>query len=398
MAKTTASVLTLNPKEVMDFILNAIRVQDVPYIAGPPAIGKSQTIHQAFKKANLKIIDLRLSQILSEDLTGIPERSGNKAIYLPFEMFPLESDPLPTGYDGWGLLLDELPDASEEVLAAAYSLILDRTVGGRKLHKRVAIVAAGNRTTDSAIARELPDTLITRMLPVNMEVQTKSWLKWANTVATASNETVIEFINKHPTMLYSPTAKESRTENETYPTPRGWEKVMKHVNLHEKVNSQVVDVEDSAGVKTGKQEKSCKAITSPFYHLMLGAVGPLGAKAFKDFYDESMSSPPVWEIAQSPHSVRVPASIAAKTKIVEELVGYWIASNEQTRENVLAYVNRIGGDPSAIFHRKVAAKLGSSPSDIALANLVAKRLGIDPLLGSVATPKLSSQEENDELF
>lgn len=381
MAKTTASVLTLNPKEVMDLVLNAIRVQDVPYIAGPPAIGKSNVIAQAFEKANLKIIDLRLSQILSEDMTGIPERQGDRAIYLPFEMFPLENDPLPTGYDGWGLLLDELPSASEEVLSAAYSLILDRTVGGRKLHKRVAIVAAGNRTSDSAIARELPDTLITRMLPVNMEVHTKSWLKWASSPDNkTSNAAVVNFITKYPTMLYSPTPKESRIENETYATPRGWEKVMKHTNLHEKVNALTVDVEDNAGVKTGQQELTAKAITAPFYHLMLGAVGPLAAKAFKDYYDESMSMPPVWEIAQSPHSVRIPSSIAAKTKLIEELIGYWMASNEQTRDNVLAYVNRIGGDPSSMFHRGLTKQLGTSPSDIALGEEIAKRLGIDPLL------------------
>ncbi len=392
MAKTTAAVLTLTSKEIIEFVLNCIRTKDVPLIAGPGGIGKSQTIAQAFKKANLKMIDIRLSQYLSEDLSGLPERNGDKATYLPFDLFPLEGDPIPDGYDGWGVLLDELPSASEEVLAAAYSLILDRTVGGKKLHSRCAVVAAGNRASDSAIARELPDTLITRMLPVTMEVNPKVWIEWAKK-SPNRNDGVIAFIEKNPNMLYAPTPKESREENETYSQPRGWEKVMKQVNLHEKLNCKETEQVDAAGIPTGVKEKSIKPLTKPIYYMALASVGSLAGKAFKDDYEESLSLPNPWEIAQSPHSSKIPSSIASQVKLMKNLADYWISSNEQTRDNVLTYVNRVGGDMSVMFSNQIKSKLGSSSSDKELLNNIEKRLGIDPLLGTA-----SKKKEGEPLF
>ena len=86
-----AEILKLKPSEVHDFVLDAILCKQVAYIAGPPGIGKSQVIQQVFDECNLKMIDIRLSQFLSEDLTGLPERDEKtgKAKYLPFETFRL---------------------------------------------------------------------------------------------------------------------------------------------------------------------------------------------------------------------------------------------------------------------------------------------------------------------
>src|SRR6056297_1565877 len=127
----SSSIMQLSPSETYEFVTAALACRQVPYVAGPPAIGKSQVIHQVAEAADALMIDLRLSQMLSEDMTGLPERDekSGKAIYLPFDTFPLEGDPIPDGYSGWFLFLDELSSATEEVLAAAYSIILDHSVG-----------------------------------------------------------------------------------------------------------------------------------------------------------------------------------------------------------------------------------------------------------------------------
>lgn len=381
------SIVKLKPQEVYEFITRALSCRQVPYIAGPPAIGKSQVVHQVAKDSNAKLIDLRLSQILSEDLTGLPERDPDtgKAKYLPFDTFPLEGDEVPNGYNGWILFLDELSSATEEVLAAAYSLILDRTVGGKKLHDKCLVVAAGNRASDSAIARELPDTLITRMLPAEMHVNTKDWINWATQDETPSNESVVDYILKNPSQLYAHIKPESREELETYATPRGWEKVFAHVNAHEKqAQTNAKPKMDANGIPIQQQpdEKYMEPIDELTFHLISAAVGPMAAQSFREDYDEAIQLPYAWEIAQSPNSTRIPTTGVGKVKITTELGKYFLEAQEQSREAVLRYINRMGGEYAELFMTEIKNKLGTTSSDKKLIELTSKRLGIDPLLGT----------------
>lgn len=381
-------ILKLTPLEIYEFITAALSCKQVPYIAGPPAIGKSRIVYQVAEDANALVIDKRLSQMLSEDMTGLPERNASKtkAVYLPFEEFPMEGDPLPDGYSGWFLFLDELSSASEEVLAAAYSIILDHMVGGKKLHPKCMVIAAGNRASDSAIARELPDTLITRMLPVEMKVSHKDWLAWAESQpAHKKNEAVIDFIRKNPNMLYAPTKQKDRDELETYATPRGWEKVFAHINLHERSQKRTEAV-DAAGVPTGQMTQG-KPISEMVFHLMAAAVGPMAARSFREDYDEQIQLPYPWEVAQSPSSTRIPSNGVAKAKMMVDLAEYFIESDSQTRDNVMIYINRVGGENSELFASEIKKRLGSTPSDQRLMTQIQQRLNLDPLLGAKSTVK-----------
>jgi len=401
----TAEILKLKPTEVYDFVTAALTCNQVPYVAGAPAIGKSQIVKQVANDANAKMIDLRLSQILSEDMTGLPERDveRGKAVYLPFETFPLEGDPIPDGYSGWLLFLDELSSASEEVLAAAYSLILDREVGGKKLHEKCLVVAAGNRASDSAIARELPDTLITRMLPIEMKINTKDWLLWATDAATKSHEAVVGFIQKNSNMLYAPNKADDRAELETYPTPRGWEKVFGHMAFHDKEVARkaanrnkngTVTVEDSAGLPREVDAPQGEPITELVFNLIAAAVGPQAARAFREDYDEAIKLPYPWEVATSPSSTRIPTSHTAKAKLISTLSKHFLESDQQVQNSLLQYVNRIGGEYSELMLNQIKGGLGSSPLDKRLVDQTAKRLSIDPLLGTAPKGGASGNDED----
>jgi len=379
----SSSIMQLSPTETYEFVTAALACRQVPYVAGPPAIGKSQVIHQVAEDANAMMIDLRLSQMLSEDMTGLPERdeARGKAIYLPFDTFPLEGDPIPDGYSGWLLFLDELSSATEEVLAAAYSIILDRMVGGKRLHPKCVVVAAGNRASDSAIARELPDTLITRMLPCEMKVSTKDWIRWAKQ-HPKRNDAVVDFINKNTKMLYAPTKAKEREELETYPTPRGWEKVFAHVNMHERETMKEEEGVDNSGVPTGQIIQSEQPISAMCFNLMAAAVGTMAARTFKEEYDENIQLPYPWEIAQSPASTRIPGGGVQKARLMTDLAKFFMESDNQTRDNCLIYVNRVGGEYSELFLSEIKGKTGETPSDKRLIQDVSERLNIDPLLGS----------------
>lgn len=370
----------LRPTKVAEFIIKCFRVKRVPYVAGPPGIGKSAVFHQVADNLNLKLIDMRLSQKLSEDLTGLPERDEKtgKAYYLPFNDIPMAGDPLPDGYAGWLLLLDELSSAPEEILAAAYSLLWDHRVGGHEIHHRCLIAGAGNRSEDSAIARPLPDTIIRRMLPCEMKPSHEDWLDHARNSNFCPD--VIDYIKNNAGALHTPIDKENRVELEPYACPSAWEAVSDHMLLFQKDNRATAVVKtDSAGIPMPASDSDGRdiLIDGVTQHLIDASVGKIAGRAFSEHYNSQLALPYVWEVAQSPNSTPIPTSSANKVKLIEQLVEYYLESQDQTREGILSYVNRVGQEHAELFYTIIGGKLGTTNTDIALRRKLAQRLAIN---------------------
>lgn len=91
----------------------------VPFLHSSPAQGKSSLARAIAKRNGLKVIDLRLTELDSSDLNGLPYFKDGKSTFLPFDTFPLQDTPIPEGYNGWLLLLDELNSAAPSTQAAA---------------------------------------------------------------------------------------------------------------------------------------------------------------------------------------------------------------------------------------------------------------------------------------
>lgn len=366
----------LSPSQTKTFVTNCLMMREIPYVSGPPGIGKSDLMFQIGEEFNLKVLDVRLSQMLPEDLTGLPslDEDKGKAHYNPFDTFPMEGDPLPKGKDGWLIFLDELSSATEEVMAAIYSLLLGHRVGGKKVHDKALICAAGNRSTDSAIARPLPDTLITRMLPCEMKVSSKDWIKWASTEPKA-HDSVVNFIQKYPDMLIGTIDPNKREELETYQTPRGWGKVFKIMHLHEKQSSKKqLTKKDASGIP---MPVSGGATVTPAIQAMLfSAVGTIAGQSFKEHYDETMQLPYPWEVAQSPSSTKIPSTTAGKAELTSSLAEFFIDQGEQSRDSLLQFMNRMDGEHSALFAQILVEKLGQTASDLRLIEEVKKRLNV----------------------
>lgn len=214
MNQTPNTVSLHKAKQIIPHLLNG---NVVPFMHSSPAIGKSSIAKQLAKEANLKLIDLRLTELDSSDLNGLPYFDNGKATFMPFDTFPLESTPIPTGFNGWLLLLDELNSASQSVQAAAYKLILDRMVGQHKLHSNVAIIACGNLDTDNAITTPLSSALISRFAHLYIHLDKDEWLDWAST--NGINPLVTAFIGFRPELLY--TFKPEATSS--YASPRTWQ-------------------------------------------------------------------------------------------------------------------------------------------------------------------------------
>jgi len=202
-----------------DMIVQCIKVGLVPIVKGSPAVGKSSIVHQIAKEFDLKVIDLRLAQCDPTDLLGFPNTANGRGRYVPMETFPIEGDEVPKGYDGWLLFMDEFTSAPRGVQAAAYKLVLDRMVGTHHLHKKVAIVCAGNLETDGAIVEEMSTALESRLIHMEVTVDHIDWCEgWA--MKNGIDHRITSFIKFKPGMLY--TFSPDHTDC-TYASPRTWE-------------------------------------------------------------------------------------------------------------------------------------------------------------------------------
>ena len=211
--------LTVTLKQVEEFIPELLKANVVPFIHGSPAIGKSSIVKSIANKYNLELIDVRLSQLDPSDLLGLPTFNENKVKYKPVDLFPLETDEIPKGKNGWLLFLDEANGASHAVQMASYRLILDREVGNHKLHNKVVIVAAGNLESDNAIVNTMSSALISRFAHFTIKLDNNEWLEWA-----ASHDVdyrITSFIGFKPDLLYTfnPDATDA------YSSPRTWDMV-----------------------------------------------------------------------------------------------------------------------------------------------------------------------------
>lgn len=214
-------------KKVAELLPALCKANIVPFIHSSPAVGKSSTVKAFAKQFNLKVIDLRLTEMDATDIQGLPYFNNGKAEFMPFNTFPLQDTPIPKGYNGWLLLLDEFNSANQAVMAAAYKLVLDRQVGQHKLHDKVAMIACGNLETDNAIVHTMSSALISRFAHFTVEVNVDEWTEWA--IANGIDNRIISYIGFKPMALYtfSPDA------TGPYASPRTWgmaNELLKHTD------------------------------------------------------------------------------------------------------------------------------------------------------------------------
>ncbi len=250
-----------------------------PLLVGSPGIGKSDIVRLVAKKHNLKLIDVRLAQSDPTDLNGFPtlQSDGQRMDYAPPTTFPLEHlDQIPEGHDGWLLFLDEINAAPPAIQAAAYKLVLDRQIGAHNLHKHVAIVCAGNKSTDKAIVNRLSTAMQSRMIHLNLMVDPESWLEWANT--TDIDHRVISFIKFRPELLHKFNPSHA---DDTFASPRTWEFLSKII-------------------------RNKPTFTRTDHAVLTGTVGEGPATEFRAFCDVYKDLPTIEDMVENPTLVNIP--------------------------------------------------------------------------------------------
>jgi hypothetical protein len=225
--RTLGDFMNTSYADLPNAIMHTLQSGLVPMLHGSPGCGKSDIVRKIAQETKLKVIDVRLSQLDPTDISGFPSLVNGRSEYLPPKIFPIKGDEIPSGYEGFLLFLDEINSAPLAVQAAAYRLVLDREVGQHKLHSNVAIIAAGNKSTDKAIVNRMSTAMQSRMVHFNIEPDAESWIKWANKADI--DYRVIGFIEFRPELLFK---FDPHHSDNTFPTPRTWHFISKLIQGH----------------------------------------------------------------------------------------------------------------------------------------------------------------------
>jgi MoxR-like ATPase len=187
-----------------------------------PGVGKTAIVAQAAAETGLPCRSLLGTQIAPEDVSGIPRIVGERSVFCPPRVL-LPEDPRP-----FCLFLDELPACSADVQKAFYPLLLERRLGEHALPVGSWVVAAGNRTEDRALVRDLSAALVNRLFLVQVRVDAEEWFHWAE--GQKVREEVVLFLRYVPEALLRPVPAEPIP----FSTPRAWAMLAEALDLAEK--------------------------------------------------------------------------------------------------------------------------------------------------------------------
>tara|TARA_X000001036_G_C20658316_1_gene797895 strand:- start:552 stop:1628 length:1077 start_codon:yes stop_codon:yes gene_type:complete len=188
-------------------------------IWGPPGVGKSTFIRDLCNDNDIGFIDVRLAQREPVDIRGLPvprdDRTGID--WIVSSEWPRDNDETP---EKGIILFDEITAADSSLQVAAYEFILDRRLGQLyQVPDGWYIVAAGNRTSDGAVARTMSSALANRFCHLEVGANSTSWIEWA--LINKIDPNVIGFIRYMPQRLFSMEGNKERG----WPSPRSWERV-----------------------------------------------------------------------------------------------------------------------------------------------------------------------------
>jgi hypothetical protein len=315
-------MFALPPKQISKNIIHIMSRGLTPLITSSPGVGKSSIVQNIAKTYGFELIDLRLSQCTPEDLQGYPMRSGNKATFTPFDVFPLEGEDIPANKQGWILFLDELTSATKPVQAAAYKLILDRMVGSYRLHPNVAIVAAGNRVSDKAVVNAMSTALQSRLIHLEMETSLNDWMDYA--VKADLDHRVRGFLTFQPSRLMD---FRPDHQDKTFPCPRTWEFLSRLV--------KDTDVDQSMAP------------------MIAGTVGQGAAVEFITFAQEYTRLPKMSDILAMPKATPVPDESSTKYAVISMLIDCFDIAEIDA---ILTYTGRFPIELQIIFARGIVAR------------------------------------------
>lgn len=190
-----------------------------PFIWGHRGLGKSSAVKQYCAENNMGFIDLRCSQLEASDIRGLPEAVNGQTHYLPPADLPIGSMTVEDAakhldqYDRQSpqykeeyekvqpllengiLFLDELNRAADDVLQAAFQLVLDRRVGQYILPPGWSVVAAGNFMEGYTVSNFNDPAFINRFCHLTLSEGENTLEEWIEYMVDTHGDGATDVIN-----------------------------------------------------------------------------------------------------------------------------------------------------------------------------------------------------------
>jgi hypothetical protein len=217
---TNSNIEPVTTAQIPVYVADAHRLRLPLFIWGTPGVGKSAAVAQAAEHLDLGFLDIRLAQVDSIDVRGLPhvDPTTNRSRYALPDLLPYADR---DGKEGL-LFLDEMNLASAATQSAAYQLIHDRKLGDYVLPDGWTVIAAGNDRSHRVHATKMSSALANRFTHLWATTDLDGWSRWAARANVA--DTIRAFIRNRPELLntFDPAREET-----VFATPRSWEKVSK---------------------------------------------------------------------------------------------------------------------------------------------------------------------------
>lgn len=336
MATNKTPEINFTRDDLSEQIARCIEVNEVPMVIGKPGIGKSAIHKQVAKEFNFLFIDIRLTGKEASDVQGIPnfvdqhnskgEVVGKRVHFIPTDLFPLkdidddkllvrnEKGEVTHTYDGFYILLEELPDVDESVQKACYQILHDRMVGQYHLHPKAVLAAAGNGADQGGLANEMVGTILSRGTLIKAELNYKVWMNWATN--NGIDTRILSYLRWKPENIYN---YDHNAVGEPFACPRTWSKL-----------SNILKADPKKGY-------------DPVTHkLALGQIGKLAVE-FKAFIEYFKDLPDIETILADPKNAKMPqhtGQIYALTGVISQAL-FEHLDDKNKLESLVEYMERM---------------------------------------------------------
>ena len=301
----------MRPKKVITALESLLNAGLAVMLHGSPGVGKSDVVRQIAQRRGIDLIDLRLSQLDSVDLRGVPSVKAGKTAWNVPQFLPTS---------GKGILfLDEINSAPQATQAAAYQLVLDRRLGEYELPDGWHIVAAGNKSTDRAIVNQMSTALKNRFAHIDFDVDLDDWCAWAYSKNVP--DALISFLRFRPTLLN--TFDPKNRDVMAFATPRSWEFL-----------SRVLHTND--------------------YETFAGIVGEGPAAELQGYLGSIGAMPDIDELLKDPTGAPVPKEPAQLYAVCAALV---YRTEPKTIETIAKYIARVPNEMQVMFYKDATARM-----------------------------------------
>lgn len=215
----------ITPKTAISSLAKSLSIGLVPMLWGSPGIGKTASVKEIARQLNFFPIIIITSLHESIDFAGLPsiDKEAGKCTYLPFDKIPLESDPIPEGYDGFLIFFDEINHGREETTSAIYQVLLEKELAGQKIHPQCYMIAAGNYEDDRAMVNKMSTATKSRLTNLYMKCNLDEWIE--DVAAPQGYDfRIISFLSEFPSNFYNFAPEENQ---DSFCCPRSWSSVAK---------------------------------------------------------------------------------------------------------------------------------------------------------------------------